>query len=328
MYKRLKEGFMKRREFIKQTAAATAASFVITSGILVCGSRNDETDRATRAYRQKKYQIDMAPDRPLLAAAYSKDYRKAVASAITALGGIEFFIAKGDKVVIKPNIGWDRTSEQGANTHPEVVAELTRLCLLAGAGKVTIVDVPCNDPRRTYNRSGIKAAAENEGADVIIADDSHFAKIDFGLNSLGGWKVLKPVLECDKLINVPVVKHHSLPGITSGMKNWFGVLTGPRNRLHQDINYNIAELARLFQPTLTVEDATRVMQRNGPTGGRIEDVTSYDCIVASTDQVAADSYVTRFLDKKPSDFPYIKLAENMGLGTSHPPDDKIAEIDV
>jgi len=232
---------MERREFIKQTAAAAAASFVIAGGIVVSASRNNETDKATRTYRQtyrqKNYKIDTISDRPILAAAYSKNYSNAVVSAITALGGIETFIAKGDKVVIKPNIGWDRTPELGANTHPEVVAELTRLCLLAGAGKVTVIDVTCNDPRRTYNRSGIKTAAENAGADVIIADDSHFAKIDFGPNSLGRWKVLKSVLECDKLINVPVVKHHSLPGITSGMKNWFGVLTGPRNRLHQDINY-------------------------------------------------------------------------------------------
>ena len=112
------------------------------------------------------------------------------------------------------------------------------------------------------------------------------------------------------------------------MKNWFGVLTGPRNRLHQNININIAELARHFQPTLTVEDATRVLQRNGPTGGSVEDVINYNTIVASTDQVAADSYVTRFLGKKPSDFPYIELAENLGVGISKLPDNKIAELEV
>ncbi|MCP4580252.1 MAG: DUF362 domain-containing protein [candidate division Zixibacteria bacterium] len=319
---------MKRRNFIKQTATATAASIVVGGGILLLGSRDGQSNDQLDIYKPKAWRVPLDPNRPVLAAAKGKDWRLATAAAIGALGGIETFIKAGDIVCIKPNIGWDRTPQLGANTHPDVVAELIHLCLAAGAGKVIVVDVTCNDSNRTYNRSGIKAASEAEGAEVIIAGDSHYAKVDFGTESLGLWKVLKPILECDKLINVPVVKHHSLSGMTAGMKNWFGAITGPRNLLHQNINENIAELGRLFQPTLTVEDATRVLQRNGPTGGRVDDVNTYDSVIASTDQVAADSYVTRYLSLNPDKFPYLGMAEEMGLGLITPPPDKIAEIEV
>ena len=319
---------MNRRDFIKQTSQAAAATAIIGGGVLFLGNRRGDDDNGQNSLNLKNYQVEPLSDKPALAAVTGNDWRKTTAAAIAAIGGIEHFIAKGDKVCIKPNIGWDRTPELGANTHPEVVTEIIDLCLKAGASKVIVVDVTCNSARRTYNRSGIKDAAEKAGAEVLMENESLFAEVDFGLDSLGKWQVLKPILECDKLINVPVVKHHSLSGMTAAMKNWFGAVTGPRNRLHQGIDDNIAELGRLFQPTLTIEDATRVLQRNGPTGGRIDDVITYNAVIASTDQVAADSYVTRYLSKKPGDFDFIANAEQLGVGISKPADNKIAEIEV
>ncbi len=319
---------MKRREFIVQSAKAAAATAVIGGGVWLLGNRRDEDDIISKIYSPKNYSVDIDPSHPLLVAAKGKDWRAITTAAIMALGGIGAFVSKGDYVCIKPNIGWDRTPELGANTHPDVVSELVELCLKAGAGRVVVIDVTCNSARRTYNRSGIKEAAEQSGAEVIIAGDNDFTEVDFGLESLGKWQVLKPILECDKLFNVPVVKHHGLSGMTGAMKNWFGALTGPRNRLHQGIDMNLAELTRLFPATLTIEDATRVLQRNGPTGGRIDDVITHNTIIASTDQVAADAYATRFLSKQPSDFGYIALGQEMGLGNAKPTPDKIAEIEI
>lgn len=319
---------MKRREFIKQTAQAAAATFAIGGGVLLLGNRGRGDNKRSIKYQLKDYGVQVIPEKPLLSAARGNDWRKATLAAIGALGGIEAFIANDDYVCIKPNIGWDRTPELGANTHPDVVAELISLCHKAGARKVVVIDVTCNSANRTYNRSGIKAAAEGEGAEVLMENDNLFAEIDLGSETLGKWQVLKPILECDKLINVPVVKHHSLSGMTGAMKNWFGALTGPRNRLHQGIDRNIAELGKLFQPTLTITDATRVLQRNGPTGGRIDDVITYNTVIASVDQVATEAYAARFLGKKASDFHYIALAEEMGAGISEIPENKIAELEV
>jgi uncharacterized protein (DUF362 family) len=325
---------MNRREFIKDTLTAGAAAILVTGGIILLGSRNEASGQKPSAKNQKAgkpkdYRVTIDPAKPVLVSAKGKDYRKAVAETLLLLGGMEAFVTKGDVVCIKPNIGWDRTAEQGANTHPLIIAELVKLCIKAGAKKVMVTDVPCNSPDRTYNRSGIRAAAEAEGASVIFPENGQLVEMDFGSDSLGKWPILKPILEADKLINVPVVKHHSLPGgMTAAMKNWFGALSGPRGRLHQDIDNNLVELASLFRPTLTVVDATRVLQRNGPQGGQLSDLITYDTVVASTDQIAAEAYVTRFMNKKPADFPYVKLAQDRGLGIMAPPDDKIVAIDI
>ncbi|MEN6451975.1 MAG: DUF362 domain-containing protein, partial [Thermoguttaceae bacterium] len=100
---------------------------------------------------------------PLLAVAKGKDYAALVKKVLEPLGGISQFVKRGDRVVVKPNIGWDRTPEQAANTHPVVVKAIVQQCLDAGAKRVLVFDRPCNEARRTYARSGIKAAVESIG---------------------------------------------------------------------------------------------------------------------------------------------------------------------
>ena len=174
--------------------------------------------------------------------------------------------------MIKPNIAWDRTPEQAANTNPELVAEVVRQCWQAGAKRVIVTDVSCNEPRRCFQRSGIQAAARAEGAEVILPDPELFREVEMGGVVLKSWPVFTPFLEADKVINLPIAKHHGLTGATLGMKNWYGILGGQRNRLHQQIHQSLADLASFMLPTLTVMDCYRILLRNGPTGGNLEDV--------------------------------------------------------
>ncbi|MCK5879291.1 MAG: DUF362 domain-containing protein, partial [Holophagae bacterium] len=83
-----------------------------------------------------------------------------VQRVLTALGGMKAFVKPGSRVVVKPNIGWDRLPEQGANTHPEVVKAVVSLALAAGAKEVLVFDNTCNEERRCYHQSGIKPALE------------------------------------------------------------------------------------------------------------------------------------------------------------------------
>jgi uncharacterized protein (DUF362 family) len=236
-------------------------------------------------------------------------------AALRELGGIERFIAKGDSVLIKPNIGWDRTPEQAANTNPELVAEVVRQCLKAGAKKVVVSDVSCNDPRRCFQRSGIAEAARLAGAQVILPDASHFLQVDLEGEVLHTWQLFHPILAADKIINIPVAKHHSLSGCTLGMKNWFGLLGGPRMQLHQRIHESLADLADFVRPTLTMVDCYRILVRNGPTGGSLEDVALHKVLVAGTDPVAIDAYVAkRFWNLSPDALPYLAMAAQRGLG--------------
>jgi len=238
--------------------------------------------------------------------------------AVEELGGMERFVSRGDVVVLKPNIGWDRTPEQAANTNPEVVAEVARMCLEAGARRVIVTDVPVNEPQRCFARSGIQAAARQAGAEVILPEGRNFREVDLGGEVLKVWPVLEPFLEADKVINLPVAKHHSLTGATLGMKNWYGILGGVRHRLHQRIHESLADLAAFMRPTLTVLDAYRVLVRNGPTGGNLADVALKQTVIASIDPVAVDAYAAKaYWDLDASRLPYLGFAAARGLGTAH-----------
>ena len=239
-----------------------------------------------------------------------------VQAALRELGGLGRFVSRGDVVLVKPNIGWDRTPEQAANTNPEVVAEAVRQCLNAGAKRVTVTDVSCNDARRCFQRSGIAEAARAAGAEVLLPDPDRFKEVDLEGEVLRTWPVFEPFLSADKIINLPIAKHHSLSGATLGMKNWFGILGGQRNQLHQQIHESLADLADFVRPTLTMVDCYRVLLRNGPTGGSLEDVALMKTLVAGTDPVAIDAYVAKtYWNLDVGSLPYLKLASQRGLGS-------------
>jgi len=243
--------------------------------------------------------------------------RALVARALKDLGGISRFVSKQDVVVLKPNIAWDRTPEQAANTNPDLVAEMVKQCWQAGAKRVIVTDVSCNEPRRCFQRSGVMAAARAEGAEVILPDSDHFREVDLGGVVLKSWPVFTPFLEADKVINLPIAKHHTLSGATLGMKNWYGILGGQRNRLHQQIHQSLADLASFMLPTLTLLDCYRVLVRNGPTGGNLEDVLLKKTLVAGTDPVAIDTYVAKaYWNLDAGQLPYLAMAAARGLGTT------------
>ncbi len=247
------------------------------------------------------------------AAARGGDAAANVRRAVAALGGIERFVRSGDVVLIKPNIGWDRLPEQAADTDPAVVAEVVRMCRAAGARRVVVTDISCNDPRRCFARSGIAAAAGAAGADVIESRRLRLVPVTLtGLSA--GLEVVDELLRAAKVVNVPVVKHHSLSRVTLGMKNWFGVLGKGRNRLHQDVDRAVAELGATFRPTLTVVDATRVLAANGPVGGSLADVIATNAVLAATDPVLADAWGAALLGHKPAALGFIAEAERRGLG--------------
>lgn len=259
----------------------------------------------------------VAPDAkfPDVVIAQGGEPAQLVQAALRELGGMQRFVSRNDVVLVKPNIGWDRTPEQAANTNPEVVAEVVRQCLSAGAKKVVVSDVSCNDARRCFQRSGIGEAARQAGAEVILPDASRFKEVDLEGEVLRNWQVYEPFLTADKIINVPIAKHHSLTGTTLGMKNWFGMLGGQRNQLHQHIHESLVDLADFVHPTLTVVDCYRVLLRNGPTGGSLEDVALKKTLVAGTDPVAIDAYVAKaYWNLSVDSMPYLKLASQRGLG--------------
>jgi uncharacterized protein (DUF362 family) len=255
------------------------------------------------------------PNLPELVVAQGDSPQALVRRAVDELGGARRFIARGDVVVVKPNIGWDRSPEQAANTNPVLVAEIVRLCLDAGARRVVVTDVSCNDPRACFERSGIAAAAREAGAEVVLPDERRFREVNLGGDVLTTWPVLEPFLTADKVINVPIAKHHSLTGCTLGMKNFYGIIGGQRSRLHQRIHDSLVDLTAFVRPTLTIIDAYRVLMRGGPTGGSLADVELKKTLLASTDPVAIDSYAAKaWWDLDYQRLPFLRIAQARGLG--------------
>lgn len=235
-------------------------------------------------------------------------------AAIEALGGIRRFVSRGDIVIVKPNIAWDRLPEQAATTNPEVVAEVVRLCFEAGAKKVRVFDRPVNDPRRCYVQSGISKALAPLGADLFHADDRKFRDKQINGAALKSWPLYTEIFEADKIINVPIAKHHGLAKITMSMKNWMGVMGGARNQIHQRLDESLADLGLVIKPTLTILDAVRILVANGPQGGSLSDVRKLDTVIAGIDQVAIDSYGATLFGMKGGDLGYVRTAARMGLG--------------
>lgn len=265
---------------------------------------------------KRDHTIAADPQLPEMAVITGDDPAQLARQALEELGGIRRFIARGDVVLVKPNIGWDRTPEQAANTNPEVVAEIIRQCSNAGAKRVLVTDVSCNDPRRCFQRSGIADAAKRVGGEVRLPDPAMFKEVDLQGETLRAWPVLDLFLNADKIINIPIAKHHSLTGTTLGMKNWYGMLGGPRHQLHQKIHESLVDLADFVRPTLTVIDCYRILVRNGPTGGNLQDVLLKKTLVAGTDPVALDAYVAKaYWNLDVSSLPYLKMAAKRGLGT-------------
>ena len=278
-------------------------------------SRRPIPEEAEQAKRDHRVATDA--HWPQMTVVQGGEPRALVRQALRNLGGMSRFVAKQDVVVLKPNIAWDRTPEQAANTNPELVAEAVRQCWQAGAKRVIVTDVSCNEPRRCFLRSGIQAAARAEGAEVVLPDPDQFREVDMGGVVLKNWPVFAPFLEADKVINLPIAKHHVLTGATLGMKNWYGILGGQRNRLHQQIHQSLADLASFMLPTLTLMDCYRVLVRNGPTGGNLEDVALKKTLVAGTDPVAIDAYVAKaYWNLDPEQLPYLAMAAARGLGTT------------
>lgn len=252
-----------------------------------------------------------------VAIAHGAERAKTVAAALAAMGGIERFVRRGDRVLLKVNAAFAAPPILGATTHPELVTEVCRRCFQAGAGQVTVTDNPINDPASCFALTGIAAAARSAGARLVLPSDERFESYSVpNARLIRHWPVLGgPLRRVDKVIGLAPVKDHHRSGASLTLKNWYGLLGGRRNIFHQEIHTIIAELAMLIKPTLVILDGTVSMMRNGPTGGSLDDLKATHTLIAGTDPVAVDAAGAALLDKTVDDLPYLRMAEKAGAGT-------------
>ena len=223
---------MDRRDFLK-TVAITGAALTI--------QRSEAMEVLTQTINKAN------GSNPDLVAVMGGEPEEMFRRAISELGGMKQFVKPGQKVVVKPNIGWDKVPELAGNTNPKLIEEIVRQCFAAGAKEVVVFDHTCDDWQKCYKNSGIEAAAKKAGA--------------------------KAILDCDVWINVPILKNHGGANLTISMKNHMGIVWD-RGFFHQnDLQQCIADICTLQKKAvLNVVDAYRIMKTNGPRGRSASDV--------------------------------------------------------
>ena len=299
---------MKRRDFLKTSAVAGAALSLNFDGLQAALSSNTVA-------------VEKAPD---LVAVMGGEPAAMLDKALEALGGIGKFVKKGQKVVIKPNIGWDRAPEMAGNTNPELVAALVKKCLGAGAQKVTVFDHTCDNWQKCYETSGISEAVKKAGGIMMPGNDEKYYKevaIPGGV-TLKNAKIHESLIEADVWINVPVLKNHGGAKLTCAMKNYMGIVWDRRYFHSNDLQQCIADICTWNKkPVLNIVDAYRIMHKNGPQGKSLSDVAQLKTLIASTNIVATDTAALRFFNQVEkldiSAVGHIGKGDALKLGTSN-----------
>ena len=245
-------------------------------------------------------------------------FRKAIAE----MGGMKAFVKRGQKVCVHPNIGWDKVPALAGNTNPDLVAEIVKQCLSAGAKEVTVFDHTCDDWVKCYANSGIEAAVKRAGGKVLPGhQESYYRTVQLPRGkALKSAKVHQAVLDSDLWINVPILKNHGGANLTIAMKNHMGIVWDRGVFHRQNLQQCIADICTMQKKaTLNIVDAYRVMITNGPRGRNASDVVLAKGLFMSRDIVAVDTAAAKFfnqLHKMPlEDVQHIKRAEDLKLGT-------------
>ncbi len=308
-----------RRDFLKRVGYASAAALAAGGlGLALYDARGPAPTQGQKAlaglgdFRLK----DLAQGK--MAIIHGTDRAAMCERGLKALGGMEAFIQKGDRVLIKVNAAFATPASLGATTHPETLTAVAGLCLKAGAAQVQVTDNPINNPDSCFEISGLGQAARTSGAKIISPRPALFAPASLpGGKLIRDWPVMAGVFPgVNKVIIVSPVKDHQRAGASMTLKNIYGFLGGRRNVFHQDINGIITELALLLKPTLCILDGTISMMTNGPTGGSLSDLKETGTLVISTDPVAADAVGVELLGRTLADIPYIQMAEKAGAGVA------------
>ena len=327
---RLPENSVSRREFLVRLGVTGA----LIAGSGLAASKLWQPNHFVPGFEKEKgFQLrSYAPEAnkvlPSLAIAHGTEHEVTIRAALGALGGMGRFIQKGDVVVIKPNVAFDRPPALSATTHPDALRAVAKLVLEAGARQVIVADNPINSPTGCFLKSGLTAVASEMNLDLIYPGSNSFASLQLDGEILKHWEFFnEPFNKATKVIGLAPCKDHNLCHASMTMKNWYGLLGGRRNQFHQHIHSIVSDFALMMKPTLVILDGMNVLMSNGPTGGRLSDVKPMNTIIAGTDMVAVDAYgYTHLLERDLAELTYIHKAHDRGFGNKNWQDTLYKEV--
>jgi uncharacterized protein (DUF362 family) len=297
---------MNRKEFLKTLGVAGTAAAVGNFDALDVFAQNSDKTGTPDLVAVKGGEPDVM-------------FQKAIAE----LGGIENFVKKGQKIVVKPNIGWDKTPEMAADTNPILIKELVKQILAAGAAEVVVFDHTCDEWKNCYKNSGIEAAVLEAGGKIVPGNDAryyHDVELPEG-KILKKTQIHEALLNCDAWFNVPVLKVHSGAKMTIAMKNYMGIVWDNKWFHKAGLQQCIADSCTWAKkPVLNIVDAYRIIKSNGPRGRSVADAVLVKALFMSKDIVAVDTAATRSVQQLTNvtleEASHIGLGEALKLGTT------------
>ena len=348
---------MDRRRFLSTTAGLAAAGLTggLAGGLAGCKSeRGGEAPVTTPSPLPKEVTAQVAAGGDSLLAAKvgsnrwvghpNPEVEVAIAAqmppadlvkqAVATYGGMSAFVKSGDTVILKPNLAWGKPPEGAANVNPEVLGAVIQLCQEAGASGILVVEHAINATSIAFDISGAAMVCKNANVRMLDLGSANLYKtVPFkkGVN-LTSDEVALDVLECDCLINIAIMKHHTGAGMCGCMKNLMGAVWN-RQRYHaqasmlqksENLQQCIADLNTAVRPTLCILDAVRCLLTNGPQGpGQVKEAKT---VMVSTDPVALDTLGAQLCGFDLDTIGHLKVGAQLGIGKCDPAQIKVKKV--
>ena len=248
--------------------------------------------------------------------------QKAVDETLNNLGGLERFVKRNDRVFLKLNLIIKKSPEDAATTHPAVVEAVAKRLVELGA-KVVIGDSPGGPYNKSvlqslYRVCGIEKAAQNAGAELNF-DLSSFEYSNPDGVATKRLTLIKPMMDCDKIITISKLKTHGMALYTGAVKVMFGSIPGfTKAEYHfkmpniRDFSNMLVDICTYTKPVLSIIDGIVGMEGDGPTGGT---PVESKVLLASENPYELDVVGAYLMGIKPLDVPTIQRCKERGLAT-------------
>lgn len=220
---------------------------------------------------------------------------KGLRRSIDLIGGIQSFVKKGDRILLKPNLLYGKAPDKAVTTHPAVIRGIIQIVKEAG-GIPSLGDSPgIGNSIGVAEKAGIKKVAEAMGCPIIEFNRPVLPPERKG-RTFKNIEIDQAIFEADVIINLPKWKTHAQMLLTLGVKNLFGCIPGPRKALwhlkagenHKLFAQMLVDIYLMIQPSLTILDGIVGMEGNGPNSG---DPVPLGLLLASPDPLHLDQVV-------------------------------------
>jgi uncharacterized protein (DUF362 family) len=225
---------------------------------------------------------------------------------------LDHALSEKKPILIKPNYINSRHPSTGITTDSRVVEGVVKFLRQRNKREIIIGEgTGWGDTFRAFKVAGIDVVAERWDVKLVDLNKDEFVEVSPpNPLSLRRVRVAKTALETT-IISVPKLKPHRTATVTLSLKNMMGALASKGSMHDGRLSGNIADLASVLRPSVSVIDGI-IAGQGHETGG---DPLEMNVIIAGIDPVAVDAVGAAVMGIAPTDAKHLVMAERKGLGT-------------